>query len=186
MTDQRIIELLWERNEAALSEIQHKYGAYCYGLAYNILGSSPDAEECVNDTYLGVWNSIPPERPDNFCAYIGKIARNLSLKSLRSRTAQKRGGTDALLSLDELLDCIPDKQTIDDTVDAHQLASQISAFLHDLPHTEQIVFVRRYWYCQSVKEIAHDFGFTQSKVKMLLLRTRQKLLHHLTEKGVFI
>ena len=186
MTDQKIIQLYWDRNEQAIRETGLKYGSFCYQIAYNILRSSPDAEECVNDTYLGAWNAIPPNRPNSFSAFLGKITRNLSLKRLRNRTADKRGGNESLLSLDELIDCIPDGHTIDESIDARYLAEQISAFLRALPQTERLIFVRRYWYCQAVKEIARDMGFTQGKIKMILLRTRQKLLTYLTEKGVFL
>lgn len=186
MTDQRIIELFWDRNELAINETQTKYGHFCYSIAFNILRNKPDAEECENDTYLSVWNTIPPDRPMCFSAFLGKITRNLSLKRLRSCKTQKRGGNEALLSLDELLECIPDHRSFDEMINERYLTELLNAFLRALPDNERRVFICRYWYCESVKEIAQEFGFGESKVKMMLLRTRQKLLTYLTEKGVFV
>lgn len=186
MTDERIIELYWHKDERAISQTQTKYGKFCYTIAYNLLNSNEDAEECENDTYLGVWNAIPPQHPNCFAAFLGKITRNLSLKKLRSRTAQKRTPSEGLVSLEELRDCIPDGQSFDECIEERALAELISDFLRGLPIDERRLFICRYWYCDPISKLTKQFGYGQSKVKMMLLRTRRKLLAYLEEKGVFV
>ncbi len=186
MDDNKIIELYFARDERAISETKDKYGKYCLKIAYNVLGNHEDAEECENDTYLGVWNAIPPTRPQIFSAFIGRITRNLSLKALRAKTADKRRTTEALVSLDELGECIPNEQSFADELDEGELAEIINSFLGSLNVTERRVFVCRYWYCDSIADICEQFSFGQSKVKMMLLRTRERLLTYLKERGVFI
>lgn len=183
MDDQKIVTLFWNRNEQGLQEVKSKYGNYCRSIAYNILRNMQDAEECESDTYLTAWNVIPPEKPMLLGAFLGRITRNLSLKKLRSNTAVKRGGNEAILSLDELSDCIPVGKSFEETLQAQELADLISAFLYTLSEMERKIFVVRYWYCASIKEIADRFGFTQSKVKMMLLRTRTQLREHLVKEG---
>jgi RNA polymerase sigma-70 factor (ECF subfamily) len=151
-----------------------------------VLGNREDAEECENDTYLGVWNTVPPTRPKVFSAFIGRITRNISLKKLRAKTADKRRSNEAIISLDELGECIPDSQSFSNSLDESELAEIINSFLGSLNATERRVFVCRYWYCDSVSDICKQFGFGQSKVKMMLLRTREKLSIYLNERGVFI
>ena len=184
MEDQKIVLLFWDRNEQGLQEAKNKYGNYCRSIAYNILRNMQDAEECESDTYLAAWNVIPPQKPTLLGAFLGRITRNLSLKKLRSNTAAKRGGNEAILSLEELSDCIPAGKSFDETLQAQELADIISNFLRSLSKTEQKIFVVRYWYCASIQEIAVDFGFTQSKVKMMLLRTRTQLREHLIKEGI--
>ena len=186
MDDNKIIELYFARDEQAITETKDKYGKYCLKIAFNVLGNYEDAEECENDTYLGVWNTIPPARPQMFSAFIGRITRNISMKKLRSKTADKRQGSEALLSLDELGECIPDGQGFADSLEEYELAEIINSFLNSLNTTERRVFVCRYWYCDSIADICNQFGFGQSKVKMMLLRTREKLSIYLKERGVFI
>ena len=186
MDDNSIIELYFARDEQAISETKNKYGKYCLKIAYNVLGNSEDAEECENDTYLGVWNAIPPSRPQIFSAFIGRIARNISLKMLRAKTADKRRSSEAVISLDELGECIPDGQGFADSLEEGELAEIINSFLGSLNATERRVFVCRYWYCDSITDICKQFGFGQSKVKMMLLRTREKLSAYLNERGVLI
>ncbi|MBQ8408686.1 MAG: sigma-70 family RNA polymerase sigma factor [Clostridia bacterium] len=186
MDDNKIIELYFARDEQAISETKAKYGKYCLKIAYNVLGNYEDAEECENDTYLGVWNAIPPTRPQMFSAFIGRITRNLSLKKLRARVAEKRQGSEAVISLDELGDCVPDGQSFDEGLNEKELAEIISLFLRSLNVTERKVFVCRYWYCDPISDICSQFGFSQSKVKMMLLRTRQKLSTYLQERGILI
>lgn len=185
MVDSQIIDLFWERDEMGIQEAKHTYGNYCYSIAYNILNCPQDAEECENDTFWMAWNVIPPQRPTLLAAFLGKIARNLSLKRLRANTALKRGGGTATISLDELSGCIPTGQGFDERLQAQELADVISAFLYGLPQKERKVFIRRYWYCESVRMIAESFNFSESKVKMMLLRTRKKLQNHLIKEGVF-
>ena len=184
MDDSRIVDLYWERSEQAICETERKYGNYCFSIANNILPYREDAEESVNDTYLAAWNVIPPQKPTLLGAFLGRITRNLSLKKLRSNTAAKRGGNEAILSLEELSDCIPAGKSFDEALQAQELADIISNFLRSLSKTEQKIFVVRYWYCASIQEIAVDFGFTQSKVKMMLLRTRTQLREHLIKEGI--
>ncbi len=184
MNDEKIIALFFERDDEAIRETQAKYGRLCYSVAMNILGIHEDAEECVNDAYLGVWNSIPPKRPSSFSAFLLKTTRNLSLKRLRFRTAEKRGGGQATLSLDELAECIPDGFDIDKELESRELTELINRFLRALPETERRIFICRYWYCDSVADISKSFGFGESKVKMTLMRTRNKLRDFLLEKEV--
>lgn len=185
MDDEKIIALFFERDDKAIQETQAKYGRLCYSVAINILGVHEDAEECVNDAYLGVWNSIPPNRPSSFSAFLLKTTRNLSLKRLRFRTAEKRGGGQATLSFDELAECIPDSFDIEKELEASELTALINAFLRALPQTERRIFICRYWYCDSVADISKSFGFGEGKVKMILMRTRNKLRDLLSEREVF-
>ncbi len=186
MDDSKIVELYWQRNEDAIKETRDKYGRYCYSIAYNILSSRQDAEECENDTYLEEWQSIPPQKPDTLRGFLGMLTRRVSLDRWRRGRAEKRGGGEAALSFDELEECIPSGKTIDEELAAKDLARIISSFLEALPTTECDVFLRRYFYFDSIKDICHSYGFGQSKVKMMLKRTREKLLSKLTEEGIFI
>ena len=186
MEDEKIVALYWERNEQAVTETKAKYGKYLYTIAYNVLSCPEDAEECENDTYLAAWNGMPPHRPGFLSAFLGKITRNLSLKKHRSKTAQKRGGGEADLSLEELAGCIPQQQDFDARLEAEELAKTLSAFLRTLKEMERAVFICRYWYCESIGQIAKEFAITESKTKMMLLRTRQKLQAHLEKEGVFV
>lgn len=184
MDDQKIVTLFWERNEQGLLEVKSKYGNYCRSIAYNILRNMQDAEECESDTYLTAWNVIPPQKPTLLGAFLGQITRNLSLKKLRYNTAVKRGGNEAILSLEELADCIPAGRSFDEKLEAQELADIITVFLCNLSEMERKIFVVRYWYCASIQEIAQRFGFSQSKVKMMLLRTRRQLQKYLVEEGI--
>lgn len=183
-TDEKIIDLFFERDDSAVSEIQAKYGKLCFSVAMNILGDREDAEECVNDTYLGAWNSIPPNRPKALSAYLIKITRNLSLKRLRFNRAEKRGGGESALSFDELSECIPDGSDALARIEESELSKHISDFLRSIPETDRRIFVLRYFYCDSIEEISKRFGFGESKVKMKLSRTRSKLRKYLTERGL--
>lgn len=186
MDDRKIIELYWQRNEDAIKESRAKYGSYCYTIAYNILNSREDAEECESDTYLDAWNSIPPKNPDPLRGFLGMITRRISLDKWRRARAEKRGGGDRLLSFDELEECIPSGRTIDEELAAETLAGIVSDFLHKLPQVECDIFLRRYFYLDSIKDICHSYGFGQSKVKMMLKRTREKLSERLIQEGIFI
>ena len=186
MEDSRIVDLYWQRDETAIAETEKKYGKYCLSVARRILDDRQDAEECVNDTYLGAWNAMPPHRPAVLPTFLGKIARRLSLKKRRDRTAGKRGGGIVAESLDELEDCIPSGQRIDDALEGRELEAAVNAFLEGLPADERRVFLRRYWYFDSVREISVRYGFGESKVKMTLKRTRDKLRARLEKEGIFI
>ncbi|MBQ2676531.1 MAG: RNA polymerase sigma factor [Clostridia bacterium] len=186
MDDKQIIGLYLKRNEAAISETQNKYGRYCHYIAYNILGSDQDAEECVNDTCHKVWYSIPPEQPHNFSAFIAKITRNLALDKYRKYAAKKRIDSQTALALDELSECIPSPCDVESVADKMDLSDALSRFIKSLSPQSRKVFVRRYWYLSSIKEIAEDYNISESKVKMLLLRTRNKLKLFLEKEGVQI
>lgn len=184
MDDRQIVELYWSREEQAIRETKEKYGNYCYSIAHHILQNREDAEECVNDTYLGAWRSMPPHRPRYLSTFLGRITRNLSLKKWRERHAAKRGGGEAALTLEELKDCIPAPKTVEEEIETKALAEIIDSFLRDCPAEERQIFLCRYWFFDSVKEIAKEFGYSESKVKMQLLRTRQKLRERLEQEGV--
>ena len=183
MEDNRIIDLYFARDKSAISETKDKYGRLLYSVSYNIVRSNEDAEECENDTYLSAWDCIPPEYPQKLCAFLTRITRNLSIKKVRYNNAQKRGGDKITLSLDEITSFVPDPA---DTLTERELTQILNDFLRSLPVTERRVFLCRYWYCDSVKDISRQFGFTQSKVKMMLSRTRKKLAEHLEKQEVLI
>ncbi len=185
MDDNSILDMFFARDERAIRESSKKFGGACTSLAYNILGNAQDAEEVVSDTYLAVWNAIPPEKPQFLCAFICKITRNLALKKLRARSAQKRGGSsDGFIT--ELSECIPAKESVEEEISVRELSQILDSFLRGLEKEARMVFIRRYWYMDSVADIARAFGFGQSKVKMMLLRTRQKLLNELTKEGIYL
>ena len=184
MDDQKIIELYFDRNEQAITETDMKYGKLCHSIAYNILSNREDSEECVNDTYIGVWNSIPPTRPDNFMAFVCRIARNLSLKRLEFLKREKRSA-DVILSLDELSAVLPDERYAPDVSD-EDVGRLISQFLRTQKEDVRNVFIRKYYFFDSVKEIAERYSFTESKVKNMLFYTRNKLKDYLIKEGVEI
>lgn len=184
MDDEKIVNLYWQRNPVAIAETKTKYGKFCYTIAYRVLHNNEDAEECENDTYLEAWNSMPPQKPSVLSAFLGTITRRNSIDKWRKKMTEKRGGGEFELSLNELENCIPDEKSIDEQLAVEELAKIISTFLRGLPETERNVFLRRYWYFDSINEICEKYGFGQSKVKMMLLRTRQKLLSCLEKEGV--
>ena len=184
MDDKQIVDLFWQRNETAIDETAAKYGPYCHSIAYNILDNDADAEESVNDTYLDAWNSMPPHRPSILSTFLGKITRRISIDRWRRRSAEKRGGGQITVVLDELEECIADKNSVEQEVEANLLADVINTFVKALPDTEQRVFLCRYWYMDSVESIAKEFGFSQSKVKSMLYRTREKLRARLIKEGL--
>ncbi len=181
MEDSQIIELLFARAEIAIRALTDKFGRRLQATAMNILNSRQDAEEVVNDTYLAVWNAIPPQRPDPLAGFVYKIGRNQALKKLRGNTALKRGsGYD--LSLDELAECIP-SPALDEAVAARALGWAIDAFLDTVPRNSRVVFLRRYWFGDSVQDIARSLGMTQNAVSVRLNRTRQQLHSYLNKEG---
>ena len=184
MEDKRIIEMYWQRDEQALTLTRRQYGAYCHAIALQILHNREDADECENDTYLRAWNAMPPDRPHGLRAYLGAITRRLSLDRWRERKSHKRGGGEVALSLEELGECVPHPDTVPETVDAAQTAAVLSAFLRSLPPAECDLFLRRYWYFDSVAQMAKRYGYSESKVKMILKRTRDKLRVCLEKEGI--
>ena len=183
MEDRQIVDLYLMRSEDAISETEKKYGRYCHYIAYCILENDEDAKEIVNDTYLKTWNTVPPNRPDPLKTYVGMITRQLSLDRYEEKHAQKRGGETALV-LEELAECIPSSKTAEDTLETHELTRMLNEFLDGLSTEERRVFLCRYWYLDPVKDIAKRFSFGESKVKMILKRTREKLLILLEKEGI--
>ena len=183
MEDKQIVQLYWDRCQMAIDETEKKYGKYCYSIAYNILGNASDAEESLNDTYLDAWNSMPPHRPDILSAFLGKITRRIAIDRFRYHHAEKRGAGEIPLVLDELQECIADRKSVEKEVELQELTEQIESFLEGLALTERQVFVCRYWYMDSVASICMQFGFSPSKVKTMLFRTREKLKVFLDKEG---
>lgn len=184
MHDSQIVALYFDRDPRAIEETAAKYGSYCHRIARNILGNPEDAEEAVSDTYLALWATIPPHRPLTLSTFLGKIARRTALKQLGRSQAQKRGGGQVPLALEELSECISDGKTPEAALENAELTRILNAFLEALPRQERVVFVCRYWYLDSVAEIAERFGFTQSKTKSMLSRTRKKLRAALNKEGI--
>lgn len=182
MEDEKIIELFWQRNQAALLEVQEKYGRYCRKTAQNILRSREDAEECVNDAYLALWQSIPPKRPPNLFAYLVSITRNNCFKALRRQNARKRGGGEYALALEELSELVPARDTVEGEFDARLLAEELDAFIGALSYDDRMIFLGRYWLVMPIAEIAQRLHFTKSKVKSSLFRSRQKLEKYLVKE----
>ena len=184
MEDREIVELYWQRSESAIAETESKYGTYCRYIARNILLDREDSEECVNDAYLGVWNSIPTKRPQVLKSYIGRITRNIALNRFSRLSAAKRNFGQVPLALDELEDCVPARDGSDRLVDDLSLAELLNHFLSTLPVGQRKIFVCRYWYLSPVKEIAADLDISESNVKMSLLRSRDKLKLLLEKEGI--
>lgn len=183
MEDRDIVNLYLDRNFAAINETAAKYGNYCGSIARSILGNEEDAEECVNDTYLNAWNSIPPHRPDSLSTYLGKITRNLSFDRFRKQTADKRGGGETALVLEELSECVSGKDSVEQAFDRQELAQVINDFLDTLPKKKYRIFLCRYWYAYSIPEIAEKFKITEGNVSVTLNRIRAKLKKFLEERS---
>ena len=182
MEDHQIIGLYHRRDETAISATDEKYGPYCRTIALNLLDSREDAEECVSDTWLAAWNRMPPDRPQSLRAFLGRVTRNLSISRWRAARAQKRGGAEILLS--ELEDCIPAARTLEEEIDSRQLGRVISAWLDGLAQEDRWLFLRRYWYGDSVNAPAGDLGTTANHLSQRLLRLRKKLRRTLEQEGV--
>lgn len=181
MEHRYITGLLLQRSEEAIAAMARQFGARLRATALNILGVAEDAEECVSDTYLAVWNTVPPKEPDPLAPFVYRVGRNLALKRLRHETAQKRNGTYDL-SLEELSGCIP-TTALEDTVDARELGRSIDRFLGTLPKEARAIFLRRYWFGDSVRQIAASLGLRENTVTVRLSRTREKLRTHLKQEG---
>ena len=185
MEDNRIIELYWQRSEQAIAETSQKYGKLCRHIAMNIVGNFPDAEECENDTYVAAWNAIPPTRPTVLSAFLTKIVRNLALNRYEYNKAQKRNNEFDLV-LDELEGCVAGKSTVESAYEEGELAAILDVFLEQLPKEKRVIFVRRYWYSDSVKDIAKRMQVSESKVKTTLFRLRNEWQDYLEAKGIWI
>ena len=175
LEDTQIVNLFFIRSEEALRETDRKYGHFCFKIAWNILENQEDAEESVSDTYLAAWKSIPPTRPSQLSAFLAKITRHISLDRWRRRSAEKRGGGEADVALEELEECVADSNTVESTVAAKELQAALNRFLETQSEMERVLFVSRYWYLRPVKEIADKTGLSVSNVKTQLCRTRKKL-----------
>lgn len=186
INDNKILDLYWARNEEALDATMDKYGRILYKVAHNILHDNQDAEECVNDTLLKAWDAIPPKNPEFFGAYLAKIARNFSLQRWRAYSAAKRGGGQATLILDELVETIPHPSTAEQNFEYIQTINAINKYLGNLDEDARVVFVRRYFFGDSVEDICTRFTASQSKIKSMLFRARNKLKEHLEKEGIAI
>ena len=184
MEDREIIGLFRKRSEFAIKETSKKYGKYCYYIAYNILFNKQDSEECVNDTYWNAWNHIPPDHPQKLSVYLGKITRGLALNRWEYYHAKKRGKGQIPQVLEELQECIFSADMMEQIVDELHFANTLNGFLSSLSKQKRIIFLRRYWYLSSVKEICADFGMSESKVKMLLFRLRRDFRAFLEREGI--
>ena len=186
MEDNQIIDLYWARSQQAITESETKYGAYCRTVARNILSRPEDAEECVNDTWLRAWNSIPPQRPAVLQAFFGTLTRNLSLDRWRRERAEKRGGGSVELALEELEDCLAARERVEQAVEAEEITRLISNFLRRQSKQDRQLFVRRYWYLDDIRTLCRRFGMGESRVKSRLHRMRQKLRTELEKEGVAV
>ena len=183
MEDERIVQLYWERNEDAIRETERKYGKYCYTVAYNILHSREDSEECVNDTWNGAWRAMPPERPGKLRCFLARMTRNIAIDRYRHDNAQKRSAEVESI-IDEYWECIPSEDApIEDEL---ALKQAINGFLAALDTKTRVIFMRRYWYAMSVKDIADSMRLSEGHVSVILHRTRSKFKDHLTKEGILI
>ena len=185
LEDSKIISLFYERSEQAIAELERKYGAAVVKTASNILSSKQDVEECANDTYLGVWNTIPPQNPNPLISYVCKIARNIATLKFHSNTAIKRNGQYDLV-LDELEECIPSVVNVESDYEAKELRAAINGFLATLNPSDRFLFMRRYWYSDPVKDIAKMAHSTTNSVTVRLFRIREKLRHYLVKEGLLV
>ena len=186
MNDEKIIELYWQRSEEAISETSVKYGRYCHKVAYNVLYSETDADECVNDTYMRAWNSIPPQRPVRLLAFLAKITRNLAINRYSRARSAKRYCTIQLV-LDELSEVVPDNASGAESItDSIVIRDSLNSFLSSLPALSRVVFVQRYFYLSTVKEIAKNNFISESNAKIILHRLRERLKSHLNMEGIEI
>ena len=183
--DEKIIDLFFNRSEKAIQELDIKYGKVCHKLSYNILNNKQDAEECVNDAYLGAWNAIPPTRPNPLLSYIVKIVRNISLKIYWRKEAAKRSGH-YKIALEEIEGYITDQKTVEDEIEARELARIIEEFLDTLTVENRVIFMRRYWFADSYKDIAELVGISEKNISVRLTRIHEKMKQYLIEREVFV
>ena len=183
--DEKIIDLFFERSEQGIRELDNKYGAVCHNLSYNIVNNRQDAEECVNDAYLGAWNAIPPVHPNPLLSYIVKIVRNISLKIYWRKESAKRNST-YTIAMGEIETCIADPNTVETEIEARELARIIEAFLDTLTVKERVIFMRRYAYADTYADIAKRVGISEKNVSVRLTLIRQKMKQYLIEREVFV
>ncbi len=183
--DEKIVDLFFMRSEQAIWELDSKYGTFCRRLSYNIVNNRQDAEECVNDAYLGAWNAIPPEKPDPLLTYLCRIVRNVSLKMYHRKEAAKRSST-YTIAMEEIEACIAAPNMVETEFEARELARIIESFLDTLTAENRVIFMRRYWFSDSCKDIAEFVGLSEKNITVRLTRIRKKMKKYLIEKGVFI
>lgn len=186
MEDAQIVALYWARDEAAVAESERKYGGYCRAIALGILESREDAAECVNDTWLRAWESMPPRRPSRLVTFLGRLTRNLSLDRWRARRAQKRSGGQVALALHELEECLPAASGPESEVEAGALAESLDRFLEALPREKRTLFIQRYWYLRPVEELAALHGMGKNTAASTLFRLRAALREHLEREGLTV
>ena len=183
--DEEIIDLFFARSEQAIQELDGKYGKVCGKLSYGIVGDLQDAEECVNDAYLGVWNAIPPARPKPLLTYVAKIVRNLSLKTYWKKEAAKRSSR-YTVALEEVETCIADRKTVEDEISVRELTQTIENFLDTLSLENRVIFVRRYWFADGYNDIAQLLGISEKNISVRLTRIREKMRQYFAEMGISI
>ncbi len=183
--DEKIIEMFFERSEQGIQELDNKYGKICHNLSYNIVSNRQDAEECVNDAYLGAWNAIPPEQPNPLLTYVCKIVRNISLKIYYRKEAAKRS-SQYMIAMEEIEACIADPNTVEAEIEVRELARIIESFLDTLTVENRVIFMRRYWFSDSCKDIAEFVGLTEKNISVRLTRIRKKMKEYLAEREVFV
>ncbi len=186
MSDNEILELYINRDEDAITKTAEKFGRYCRKISFGIIRNDEDVEECLNDTYLKTWNSIPPQRPECLATYIGKIVRNLSIDKYKSYNAQKRGNGQVSVALAELEDCIAASSGVEQAIEEKFLTEAINNYLHTQTREKRNIFIRRYWYIHSIKEISDAYEMSESKVTTILFRMRNELKHYLEKEGITI
>ena len=185
MDDEKIIELFFARSERAIRELDTKYGKVCYSISYNILNNNLDAEECVNDAYLGTWNAIPPQKPNPLLAFVCKIVRNLSIMRHRANTAMKRNSSYDI-AMSEIENCIAGSDSVEQELEAKALARIIEQFLDTLTEENRVIFMRRYWFSDSYADIAKVTGLTEKNISVRLTRTRKQMRDYLVKEGVLV
>ena len=183
MNDNEIVQLLYDRNEAGIKAAVKKYKSYCMKIAENITGSRQDAEECVNDAFLKAWDSIPPNRPEMLSTFLGKLTRNVAINRRKHNMAEKRGSGEAALVLEELSETVKGNEDVEREFDRKELSREINTFLETLPEHKRNIFICRYWYCDSVKKIAAEWGMSRTSVSVTLHRLRDKLKAYLRKRG---
>lgn len=183
MEDNEILDLYWKRSQEAIEQTAKKYSSYCYKIAFNILNNAQDSDECVNDTYFNAWNSMPPNRPNVLSAFLAKITRNLSIDRYRKDQSKKRGSGQFLLALSELEECIASTEDVAKDVEKTVLTEVLNSFLEELTNEKRNVFLRRYWYFLSIKDIANEFNMSEGKIKSMLFHMRQSLKKALEREG---
>ena len=186
MRDDEIVQLLWDRQEEGIAQMQEKYKRYCSAIVRRIVASPEDVEECVNDTWLRIWNSIPPHCPENLAGYLAKITRNLALNSYKKEHRKKRGGDVVTVALDELSDCLSDGKDMLEEIEKQELSDMIAKYLRGKSREQQAIFIKRYFYLMEIKELAGDLRMKENTIKSILFRMRKELRAYLEGEGIYI